>query len=86
MVEINEYSYWPLQDAKARFSELVNLCVEEGPQTVTKHGRPAVVVVPWADYRALTGKKRSLCEFLAEAPRVDLDIRRSREPGRELSL
>lgn len=79
-------AYWPLQDAKARFSELVNRCAEEGPQTVTKHGEPAVVVIPWDKYRTLMGKQRSLMAFLAAAPRVELDLERSRETERELAL
>ena len=83
-VEANEY--WPLQDAKARFSELVNRCTTEGPQTVTKHGKPAVVVLPWSDYRALQGRKIRFVDFLASAPRVELDVERSRETERELSL
>jgi prevent-host-death family protein len=77
---------WPLQDAKARFSELVNTCIESGPQTVTKHGNPAVVIVPWEAYGKLAGRSRSLGEFLASAPRVDLAVERSREPERELDL
>jgi len=86
LVKEKTYEYWALQDAKARFSELVNACAEEGAQTVTKHGKPAVVVVPWDEYRALKGKTRSLGAFLASAPRVELDIERSRETERELFL
>jgi len=37
--------HWPLQDAKARFSELVRRVGSDGPQTVTVHGREEVVVV-----------------------------------------
>jgi len=36
---------WKLEDAKARFSEVVNLAISEGPQRVTRRGRPAVLVV-----------------------------------------
>jgi prevent-host-death family protein len=36
---------WKLEDAKARFSEVVNLAMSEGPQRVTRRGRPAVLVV-----------------------------------------
>jgi len=85
-VEEKTRDYWPLQDAKARFSELVNRCAQEGPQTVTKHGKPAVVVIPWNDYRAMTHKKRSLREFLAAAPRTELDVKRSLETEREIFL
>jgi prevent-host-death family protein len=77
---------WLLQDAKARFSEVVNLCLKEGPQTVTRHGRNTVVVVSFEEYRRLTTPTTSLGTFLRSAPRVDLEIARSREPGREVEL
>ena len=77
---------WVLQDAKARFSEVVNLCLREGPQTVTRHGRNAVVIVSFDEYRRLTTPKTSLGEFLRSAPRAELDISRSRELDREVGF
>jgi len=38
---------WPIQDAKARFSEFLETCLAEGPQMVTKRGSEAAVLVPW---------------------------------------
>ena len=46
---------WLLQDAKARFSELIRRVHSEGPQHVTVHGREAVVVIAAEDFRALQG-------------------------------
>jgi len=77
---------WSLQDAKARFSELVKVCLESGAQLVTRHGREAVVVVPADEYRRMTASKQSLSEFFAAAPRVELHIERSRDSGREVEL
>ena len=77
---------WSLQDAKARFSELVNVCLESGAQVVTRHGREAVVVMPADEYRRITASKQSLKEFFAAAPRVELQIDRSRDTGREVEL
>ena len=37
--------HWKLQDAKAKFSELVQKAIDEGPQTVTRHGKDTVVVL-----------------------------------------
>jgi prevent-host-death family protein len=48
---------WPLQDAKARFSELVRRARSEGPQRVTVHGRDEVVVVSAEEYRRLKGDR-----------------------------
>jgi prevent-host-death family protein len=44
---------WPVQDAKARFSELLNICLREGPQLVTRRGIETVVVIPIDDWRRL---------------------------------
>ena len=47
--------YWPLQDAKARFSELVRKARSEGPQHVTLHGRDEVVVIAAEEFSRLSG-------------------------------
>ena len=47
--------YWALQDAKARFSEVVRKARNEGPQHVTIHGRDEVVVLAAAEFRRLSG-------------------------------
>lgn len=44
---------WPVQDAKARFSEFLEACLVEGPQMVTKRGAEAAVLVPAAEWRRL---------------------------------
>lgn len=77
---------YSLQDAKARFSELVGLCLNEGPQTVTRHGRNAVVVVAFDEYQRLTAPRTTLGAFLRAAPRMELNVDRSREMGREVDL
>ena len=49
---------WPVQDAKARFSELLETCLHEGPQMVTKRGAEAAVLVPVQDWRRLKQSAR----------------------------
>lgn len=49
---------WPVQDAKARFSELLVACERDGPQLVTKRGVQAAVLVPFAEWRRLTDDAR----------------------------
>jgi antitoxin Phd len=44
---------WPVQDAKARFSEMLETCLREGPQVVTKRGAEAAVLVPASDWQRL---------------------------------
>jgi prevent-host-death family protein len=69
---------WPVQDAKARFSELLETCLKEGPQIVTKRGADAAVLVPVGDWRRLQQSARpSLKELLlAASPRGELHLPR----------
>ena len=77
---------WQIQQAKARFSELVDRTLKEGPQTVTRHGKPVAVLVPAEQYRRLSGKGKSLKAMLAAAPLRGLEIRRTREFARIIKL
>ena len=65
---------WPVQDAKARFSELLETCMKEGPQVVTKRGADAAVLVPVGDWRRLQRSARPTLKdlLLAASPRVEL--------------
>jgi antitoxin Phd len=67
---------WPVQDAKARFSELLDASLRDGPQVVTKRGVEAAVLVPVDEWRRLQGAARpSLKELLlAESPRGDIVV------------
>lgn len=49
---------WPVQDAKARFSELLTACLTEGPQMVTKRGTETAVLVPLKEWRRLQNAER----------------------------
>ena len=49
---------WPVQDAKARFSEFLDACLSEGPQMVTKRGAEAAVLVPVQEWRRLKSAAR----------------------------
>ena len=65
---------WPVQDAKARFSELLDTCLREGPQMVTKRGSEAAVLLPVKDWRRLQQSARATLKelLLADAPRAEL--------------
>ena len=77
---------WQLQDAKAKFSELVQKALDEGPQTVTRHGKEAVVVLSVKDYARLRERKPSLKEVLMSGPEGDLDLEREPDYGREIEF
>jgi antitoxin Phd len=56
---------WPVQDAKARFSEMLETCLREGPQIVTKRGADAAVLAPMTEWRRLQrAAKPTLKELL----------------------
>jgi prevent-host-death family protein len=59
---------WGLAEAKARFSEVIDRALLDGPQTITRKGREAVVVVSPAEWKRKTKRKGNLAEFFA-APR-----------------
>lgn len=68
--------HWPIQDAKARFSELVNATIKEGPQMVTRRGVETAVLVPVEEWNRLRKAARPTLKelLLAPEPRLDLDI------------
>ena len=72
--------YWVLQDAKARFSELVRRVHSDGPQHVTVHGREAVVVIAAVDYRHLRDERggQALIDAMLASPHRDVEIAPSR--------
>lgn len=76
---------WKLQDAKARFSEVVDRALRDGPQVVTRHGENAVVVMAYRDFTA-AGVDQDFKTFLLAAPKVDFTIHRSRRPPRKVDL
>ncbi|MCD6674040.1 MAG: type II toxin-antitoxin system Phd/YefM family antitoxin [Burkholderiaceae bacterium] len=81
---------WRLQDAKARFSELVRLARSDGPQHVTLHGREAVVVVDAEEFERLKGERTGqlLIDALQVSPHreIELEPRRSVMPVRAVRL
>ena len=81
---------WSLQDAKARFSEVVRRARSDGPQRVTVHGREEVVIVGAEDYRRLKGEQtgRALIAALQACPDRDFAFGSAgeRSPVRDVDL
>jgi len=67
---------WPVQDAKARFSEMLESCLREGPQLVTKRGVEAAILAPATEWRRLKqAAKPTLKELLlSDHGRGDLNV------------
>jgi prevent-host-death family protein len=83
-------SSWPLQDAKARLSELIRKAQSDGPQHVTVHGRGSVVVLSEEEYSRLTGARsgQRLVDLLRASPLGDVKIEHPgiRGPIRDVDL
>lgn len=79
---------WSVASAKARFSELIDKAKSEGPQTVTRNGKPAAVLVSVEEWEKKTAPRGSLLEFLQNSPLrgVDLDLRRLSDQPSDIEL
>jgi antitoxin Phd len=85
---VKAYRGWKLEDAKARFSELVRRAQSEGPQRVTVRGRDAVVVISAAELERLLPEKRRLpfVRFMESLYVEGLDLSREPDHGRDAEL
>jgi prevent-host-death family protein len=82
---------WQMQEAKAKFSDLVRRAANEGPQIVTYRGADTAVVLSIDEYRRLEAKRPSLVEYLLSGPKLDDETvdeinNRSTDTGREIEF
>lgn len=79
---------WSVAEAKARFSEVIDRALKQGPQAITKNGRPAVVVVASGEWRRRMARNSTLADFFAASPLrgAELEIERPRGGTREVEL
>jgi antitoxin Phd len=77
---------WQLQDAKNRFSEVIEHALKDGPQEITRRGKKTAVVVAIDDYRKIKRGKESLVDFFRRSPLGDIDITRDKSSNRKIEL
>jgi len=70
---------WQLQEAKNKFSQVVEKAIQSGPQVVTKHGVEVAVVLSYAEYRKMATAQKKLSAFFRESPLVDVDLDLTRD-------
>ncbi len=70
---------WKVQEAKARFSELLEKANVDGPQTIARHGKDRAVVLSVAEYKKLKARLPSFKDWILAIPKVDLKLRRRKE-------
>jgi prevent-host-death family protein len=73
---------WTLAEAKARFSEVVDKAGTDGPQTITRHGHKAVVIVAADEWERKSRRRGNLAEFLAASPLRDSGLKIDRRGDR----
>jgi prevent-host-death family protein len=87
MLPVAKDTSWTVAGAKARLSEVIERA-QSSPQTITKNGKPSVVVVSAEEWQRKTLRKGTLAQFLLESPLrgADLDLGRQRDEPRDLPL
>jgi len=80
--------HWQLQDAKDRFSEIVNKALRDGPQVVTRHGKKTVVIMSVEQYQILVRPKVNIVDFFQKSPLrgEELDLTRNKDSSREVVI
>ena len=81
-------SQWTVAEAKAKFSEVLNRAHSRGPQSITRHGQLAAVIVSAEEWERKTRRVGNLAEFFAASPLRDshLQLERVQDSPRELDL
>lgn len=81
-------NHWQLQEAKNKFSNLVDKAQHNGPQVVTKHGKDAVVILSIKEYKKLIKPKKSLVKFFQSSPlaSTEIDLKRNKDLPRDIDL
>jgi prevent-host-death family protein len=79
---------WQLQEAKNKFSNLVDKARHDGPQVVTKHGKESVVIIAIEDYQKFNKPTSDLISFFKKSPLSDinLDLTRDKSSSRNIEL
>jgi prevent-host-death family protein len=77
---------WQLQDAKNKFSEVVDKAISNGPQEITKHGKKAAVVLSFDEYRRLRKSTGSIAAFFHNSPLRGIKLERSGDFPRDVEI
>lgn len=79
---------WSVASAKARFSEMIDQAKTDGPQTITRNGKPAAILVSVEEWEQKTARQGTLGEFFLNSPLrgSGIDLTREDEPPRDIDL
>jgi len=75
---------WQLQEAKNKFSQVVQNAVRDGPQIITRHGVEVAIVISFADYQKMIAARGKLSTFFRDSPLagIELDLARDKSDSR----
>ncbi len=65
---------WQLQEAKNRFSQVVDEALDDGPQMITRRGVEVAIILSYEQYRRLTAGRQKLSAFFGDSPLVDAEL------------
>jgi prevent-host-death family protein len=77
---------WPVQDAKNQLSRVIELARSKGPQTITRHGQPVVVVVAANEFKKLRAPKETPLAFFSRFKGFGLDLVRRKDLPRKIEV
>jgi prevent-host-death family protein len=76
---------WQLQEAKNKFSRVIENAVNDGPQIITKRGVEVAIIISYSEYQQMLASRGKLSAFFQDSPLVDveLDLTRDKSETRE---
>lgn len=76
---------WQVQEAKNRFSQMLDDALADGPQIITRRGVEVAIILSYTDYKRLTAPAQKLSAFFAQSPlaQMELDLSRDTSPVRD---
>jgi prevent-host-death family protein len=78
---------WAVQDAKNQLSQLIEIAQSQGPQTITRHGRPMAVIIGFDEFQKMRPPiKETPLEFFSRLKGLKLDLKRRKDLPRKISL
>ena len=77
---------WQVQDAKNKFSEVIDRALKDGPQEITRHGKKTAVLLSMSEYSKLKRRRGTLFDFFQRSPLAGVEIERNKDLSREVDL
>ncbi len=77
---------WQIQEAKNKFSEVVDQAIKNGPQEITRHGKKTAVILSMKDYGNILSRNGTLADFFRKSSLGDISLERIQDLPRSVEL